>query len=48
MWKSECGMIKNVEVGMRNAEWKRIGKWETGRIEERKKLSGNTLFANLP
>jgi hypothetical protein len=33
MWKveEECGMEKNGEIGMRNAEWKRMRKWEGGR-----------------
>ena len=30
MWKTEVGIEKNAEVGMRNAEWKRMGKWECG------------------
>ena len=32
MWKveEECEMEKNEEIGMRNAEWKRMGKSECG------------------
>jgi hypothetical protein len=30
MWNAECGIEKNSECGMRNAELKRIGKSECG------------------